>query len=103
MVGWNILGCNMLPMPYNQVTVKDSLFMESNGVDDMFPVRVLNTTAYTGKLIFIKLLFLKNNVSKPMNRMCDMIGLLIILAEAMKLLLNIRKFYFCIIINFKNN
>ena len=55
------------------------------------------------KQIFIKLLFLKNNVSKPMNRMCDMIGLLIILAEAMKLLLNIRKFYFCIIINFKNN
>eukprot|EP00828_Plagiopyla_frontata_P009202 TRINITY_DN1472_c0_g1_i2.p1 TRINITY_DN1472_c0_g1~~TRINITY_DN1472_c0_g1_i2.p1 ORF type:complete len:224 (-),score=33.23 TRINITY_DN1472_c0_g1_i2:81-752(-) len=46
MMAWNILGCNMLPMPYNQVTMRDALFMESNGIDDMFPIRVLNTTAY---------------------------------------------------------
>ena len=31
--------------------MRDALFMESNGIDDMFPIRVLNTTAYAG--IFI--------------------------------------------------
>ena len=39
--------------------MRDSLFMASNGINDMFPIRILNTSSYAGRIKYLRKLLLK--------------------------------------------